>query len=73
MHAFVIEDAYLALPPAVAEPGTRAQLVRSLCGIRAAPSRWEALYTETLESFGFVWGKSSACRFRHPGRGAKCA
>eukprot|EP00969_Alexandrium_andersonii_P205244 9069122-Alexandrium_andersonii.AAC.3 len=49
-----------------------AKLVRGLCGTRAAPSRWEAFYTETLESFGFIRGRASACCFYHPGRGARC-
>eukprot|EP00969_Alexandrium_andersonii_P176890 7821709-Alexandrium_andersonii.AAC.1 len=40
-----------------------AKLRRSLYGARAAPARLEALYTETLESFGFTRGKASACCF----------
>eukprot|EP00969_Alexandrium_andersonii_P130573 5774051-Alexandrium_andersonii.AAC.1 len=49
-----------------------AKLLRSLYGARAAPFRWEALYTETLESFGFVRGKASACCVHHLGWGVKC-
>eukprot|EP00969_Alexandrium_andersonii_P338076 14941130-Alexandrium_andersonii.AAC.1 len=52
LHAFVYEDVHVALPPEVAEPGMCTKLVRSLYSTRAAPPRWEALYTETLEGFG---------------------
>eukprot|EP00969_Alexandrium_andersonii_P206783 9135663-Alexandrium_andersonii.AAC.1 len=38
LRAFVHEHVYVALPPEVAEPGMRAELVRSLRGARAAPS-----------------------------------
>eukprot|EP00969_Alexandrium_andersonii_P219928 9714275-Alexandrium_andersonii.AAC.1 len=49
-----------------------AKLRRSLYGTRAAPARWEALYTETLESFGFIRGKASACCFYHAGLDVRC-
>eukprot|EP00969_Alexandrium_andersonii_P124069 5482628-Alexandrium_andersonii.AAC.1 len=37
-----------------------AKLCRSLYSTRAAPARWGALRTSTLESFGFARGKASA-------------
>eukprot|EP00969_Alexandrium_andersonii_P295569 13065241-Alexandrium_andersonii.AAC.1 len=40
-----------------------AKLRRSIYGARPAPARWEALYTETLESFGFARDKANACCF----------
>eukprot|EP00969_Alexandrium_andersonii_P277149 12250523-Alexandrium_andersonii.AAC.1 len=49
-----------------------AKILRSLRGTRAAPSRWEALYAEALESSGFAPGKASACCFHRPVRGVKC-
>ena len=61
LHAFTARDIYVALPPEVAEPGMCARLVCQLRGARDALARWEALYTEALESFGFVRGKASAC------------
>ena len=61
LHAYVDEDVYVALPPEVSQPGMCAKLRRSLYGTRAAPARWEALYTETLESFGFARGRASSC------------
>eukprot|EP00969_Alexandrium_andersonii_P111121 4905304-Alexandrium_andersonii.AAC.1 len=45
-----------------------AKLNRSLYGARAAPARWEALYTTALQGLGFVHGKASARCFYHPGR-----
>eukprot|EP00969_Alexandrium_andersonii_P224651 9921517-Alexandrium_andersonii.AAC.1 len=72
LHAFVDEDVYVALPPEVAEPGKCAKLVRGLYGTRAAPSRWEALYTSTLEGFGSIRGRANACCFHHPARDVKC-
>eukprot|EP00969_Alexandrium_andersonii_P002261 99013-Alexandrium_andersonii.AAC.1 len=49
-----------------------AKLRRSLYGARAAPARWEALCTETLESFGFARGKASACCFYNAELDARC-
>ena len=72
LHAFVKRDVYVALPPEVAEPGMCAKLVRSLYGMRGAPANWEELYTATLESFGFVRGRASACCFFHPVRDLRC-
>eukprot|EP00969_Alexandrium_andersonii_P348758 15420711-Alexandrium_andersonii.AAC.1 len=45
-----------------------AKLDRSLYGARAAPARWEALRAATLQGFGFVRGKASACCFYRLGR-----
>eukprot|EP00969_Alexandrium_andersonii_P273699 12097117-Alexandrium_andersonii.AAC.1 len=50
----------------MSQPGMCAKLRRSLNGTLAAPARWEALHTGTLESFGFAKGKASACCFHHP-------
>eukprot|EP00969_Alexandrium_andersonii_P354986 15443413-Alexandrium_andersonii.AAC.1 len=50
----------------------RAKLRRSLYGTRAAPARWEALCTETLESSGFARGKASACCFCDAELGVRC-
>eukprot|EP00969_Alexandrium_andersonii_P252922 11178587-Alexandrium_andersonii.AAC.1 len=50
----------------------RAKLWRSLYGTRAAPVRWEALHTETLESFGFARSKASACCFYDAELDARC-
>eukprot|EP00969_Alexandrium_andersonii_P210405 9294743-Alexandrium_andersonii.AAC.1 len=50
----------------------RAELRRSLCGTRAAPVRWEALYTSTLESFGLARGKASACCFYNASLDVPC-
>eukprot|EP00969_Alexandrium_andersonii_P055795 2459346-Alexandrium_andersonii.AAC.1 len=50
----------------------RAKLRRSLYGTRAAPARWEALYTSTLESFGFARGKASAGCFWSAGLDFRC-
>ena len=69
---FANRDIYVALPPEVAEPGKCAKLVRSLYGTRDAPARWEALYTSTLQGFGFERGRASACCFHHPLRGLRC-
>eukprot|EP00975_Prorocentrum_lima_P047230 9876604-Prorocentrum_lima.AAC.1 len=49
-----------------------AKLCRSLYGTRAAPARWEALYTSVLESFGFVRGKASACCFYNAKIDVRC-
>eukprot|EP00969_Alexandrium_andersonii_P155068 6855523-Alexandrium_andersonii.AAC.1 len=49
-----------------------AKLRRSLYGTRAAPARWEALYTETLESFGLVKGRASACCFFNAELDVRC-
>eukprot|EP00969_Alexandrium_andersonii_P188548 8332957-Alexandrium_andersonii.AAC.1 len=49
-----------------------AKLRRSLYGARAAPARREALYTETLESFGLAKGKASACCFYNAELDARC-
>eukprot|EP00969_Alexandrium_andersonii_P242179 10696712-Alexandrium_andersonii.AAC.1 len=48
-----------------------AKLNRSSRGARAAPARWEALYTTTLQDFGFVRGKAGARCFYHPDRDAR--
>ena len=72
LHAFVDREVYVDLPPEVAEPGKCARLVRCLYGTRDAPSRWEALYTQTLEAMGFTRGKASACCFYHSGWGLRC-
>eukprot|EP00969_Alexandrium_andersonii_P342143 15123543-Alexandrium_andersonii.AAC.1 len=64
-RAFVEDDIYAALPPEVAQAGVCAKLNRSLYGTRAAPARWGALYTATLEGFGFVRGRANACCFYH--------
>eukprot|EP00969_Alexandrium_andersonii_P249769 11038612-Alexandrium_andersonii.AAC.1 len=45
LHAYVEDDVHVALPPEVGQPGVCAKLCRSLYGARAAPARWEALYT----------------------------
>eukprot|EP00969_Alexandrium_andersonii_P228986 10113064-Alexandrium_andersonii.AAC.1 len=50
-----------------------AKLRRSHCGARAAPARWEALRTETLESFGFARGNASARCFYNAKLNARCA
>eukprot|EP00969_Alexandrium_andersonii_P172897 7642811-Alexandrium_andersonii.AAC.1 len=50
----------------------RAKLRRSLYGTRAAPARWEALRTATLERLGFVRGKVSACCFYHAALDVRC-
>eukprot|EP00969_Alexandrium_andersonii_P242199 10697423-Alexandrium_andersonii.AAC.1 len=34
--------------------------------------RWEALYTATLEGFGFARGRANARCFYHPGRDIRC-
>ena len=60
LHAYVEEDIYVALPPERAQPGQCAKLRRSLYGTRAAPARWEALYTRVLVSFGFTRGVANA-------------
>eukprot|EP00969_Alexandrium_andersonii_P373785 15484792-Alexandrium_andersonii.AAC.1 len=49
-----------------------AKLRRSLYGTRAAPARWEVLYTEALESFGFARGKASACCFYNAELDVRC-
>eukprot|EP00969_Alexandrium_andersonii_P341655 15101672-Alexandrium_andersonii.AAC.1 len=49
-----------------------AKLRCSLYGARVAPARWEALCTETLESFGFARGKASACCFYNAALDARC-
>eukprot|EP00969_Alexandrium_andersonii_P022648 991135-Alexandrium_andersonii.AAC.1 len=49
-----------------------AKLNHSLYGTRAAPARWEALYTATSQGFGFVTGKASACCFYRPDRDLRC-
>ena len=72
MHAFADRDIYVDLPPEVGQPGMCAKLVRCLYGTRDAPARWEALYTDVLESFGFVRGKASAWCFCHPARDLMC-
>eukprot|EP00969_Alexandrium_andersonii_P226487 10001659-Alexandrium_andersonii.AAC.1 len=46
------DEAYVALPPEVFEPGMRAKLNRSLYGARAAPARREALYTAPTTTSG---------------------
>eukprot|EP00969_Alexandrium_andersonii_P287041 12688799-Alexandrium_andersonii.AAC.1 len=55
-------------PPDVSEPGMCAKRNRSLCGTRAAPARWEALCTTTLQGLGLIQGKESACCFCRPDR-----
>eukprot|EP00969_Alexandrium_andersonii_P181717 8030346-Alexandrium_andersonii.AAC.1 len=50
----------------------RAKLRRSLYGTCAAPARWEALCTETLESSGFARGRASARCFYNAELGARC-
>ena len=72
LHAYVEEDVYAALPPELAQPGQCAKLRRSLYGTRAAPARWEALYTRTLEGFGFARGVANACCFYHAEWGVRC-
>ena len=72
LHAYVEEDVYAALPPELAQPGKCAKLRRSLYGTRAALARWEALYTRTLESFGFVRGVANACCFYHAEWDVRC-
>eukprot|EP00969_Alexandrium_andersonii_P220616 9743484-Alexandrium_andersonii.AAC.1 len=57
-RAYVEDDVYPALQPAVAQPGMCAKLCRSLYGTKVAPARREALRTSTLESFGFARVKS---------------
>eukprot|EP00969_Alexandrium_andersonii_P223265 9861030-Alexandrium_andersonii.AAC.1 len=52
--------------------GMCAKLRRSLCGTRAAPARWRALCTETLESFGLAKGKAIACCFCNSELGVRC-
>ena len=59
-------------PHEAAQPGMCAKLLRCLYGTRDAPSRWEALFTETLESLGFERGKASTCCFLHRERGLRC-
>eukprot|EP00969_Alexandrium_andersonii_P163465 7225352-Alexandrium_andersonii.AAC.1 len=49
-----------------------AKLRRSLYGTRAAPARWEALCTETFESFGYARGKASACCFYNAALDVRC-
>ena len=72
LHAYVEEDIYVALPPERAQPGQCAKLRRSLYGTRAAPARWEALYTRVLVSFGFTRGVANACCFYHAGWDVRC-
>ena len=72
LHAFTAREIYVDLPPEEAEAGMCARLIRQLYGPRDAPARWEALYTEALESFGFVRGRASACCFYHKERGIHC-
>eukprot|EP00969_Alexandrium_andersonii_P011714 510547-Alexandrium_andersonii.AAC.1 len=50
----------------------RAELRRGLYGTRAAPARWEALRTSTLESFGFARGNASACCFYNAELDIRC-
>eukprot|EP00969_Alexandrium_andersonii_P290883 12857059-Alexandrium_andersonii.AAC.1 len=50
-QAYVEGHIYVALPPEVSEPGMCAKLNRSLYGARAAPARWGALCTITLQGF----------------------
>eukprot|EP00969_Alexandrium_andersonii_P277473 12265039-Alexandrium_andersonii.AAC.1 len=51
----------------------RAKRQRGLYGARAAPARWGALRTETLESFGFARGEASACCFCNAELDVRCA
>ena len=72
LHAMADRDIYVDLPPERAKPGYCAKLLRCLYGTRDAPARWEALYTEKLESLGFHRGLASASVFFHQGRNIRC-
>eukprot|EP00969_Alexandrium_andersonii_P015785 690344-Alexandrium_andersonii.AAC.1 len=52
-----------------------AKLSRGLHGTRAAPARWEALYTNTLQGLGFIRGRPApVASFAPVGiSGASCA
>eukprot|EP00969_Alexandrium_andersonii_P242460 10709012-Alexandrium_andersonii.AAC.1 len=66
------DSIYVALPPEVAQAGMCAKLNRSLCGARAAPARWAALYGATLEGFGFARGRAAAFCFCHSEQDIRC-
>ena len=61
-------DVYVELPPELAQPAMCAKLRKSLYGTRDAALNWARIYTEVLESLGFVKGRSSPCAFFHAGR-----
>ena len=47
-------------------------MIRQLPGVHDAPARWEALYTEVIESCGCARGRADACCFYLKERGLRC-
>jgi hypothetical protein len=63
-NAVATLDAFVHLPPEMAEEGMCAKLKKCMCGTRDAATRWEATYVQALVRNGFEQGKASPCCFR---------
>ncbi len=72
LHATPEREIYVELPPEIAKEGMCTKLNRCLYGTRDAASRWESLYTKTLQGMGFTKGLASSCCFYHAKRGIQC-